>query len=949
MAIDLSSIPTPLFAANPRSALELTRRMLLLHWSAGKYLDTVAGNYGVKRPPLGFSDDDFFRAVTQILMADYKAIGNSFWQLLEVVLGPYENLTFRVEKEIIQGSGYFDISKDIEFIKITGWNSIDFQSGETIGNGLGVLADVVYHDKEESKLHFISRRKGDFAATNTITGVTSGGIATSSGSSLRVNSDREYPVTDRLPLYGQGTIFSEYLETSEDSGVATLQLPNNASILDDFYNGWSIEIKSGAAIGDIRTITDYDGATRTITVGLNWSVVPTVTSAFKMSVSEGFAFASVDKYIRRVRVVNDFQFSHPAGSAFFIDGGCWEFIEAKARRVAVKIKCEDKLKGSIPGSSYLHPLPWKMACLREDAVQGSTILKIDDSALDGVPAAPFNIIVDPEERLAPLELFDVNGYNATTREFSTLASLARTRRRGVKIKWVQADVVTGGLTTGASPVIPPAVQELKSVARYENVVGLWVLDRGGPGEEVIFVTGTTYQRRQLTSQITPLSTLVSIDYPFDRVPEGPLVSPLTFRVFDSTGYLGVITATSIFNYDLVAGSRALNAQLGLSAAPGFSTDILNEETYLELVDTASGEVTWTVARPIQNTHLVGVSMERWYGTIPVIPTESSHLPEAGWPPPVTSEGKWPGPYVFSSTRQAPAKVKATQASTVEAKAYIARNDASDARIYLSNVQIEVDFNPGTAKKTLPKQIVIDGGANVFEFQPINMIVTNASAFPTTAQVNSWRGSPSNPRAGYPTQVVVGGEGRFGRAPLYYWGRGLPGTQEENTIYVSGVTRLHDSGTQVATYNLEIPIEALPGVLGVSGGLPLTEDVVILDHMDQSEEILFYDSLQLESPTRGLLIRDRGYIPEHEHYPFKMSNVYPSVVLGSSIIRTASLGVTQPRIDGFSFPFVLNGSILFLRLSFVMDIVRAAGVKVEFYDHNDKKINVDLSNIIQLSS
>ena len=97
MALDLENITSPLTGEPLRGAVELARRMMLIRWSVGEYLTAVAGNFGVNRPSLGFSDDEFFRACATCLMADHKTIGKSFWQLLEIALGPHTNLVFETE------------------------------------------------------------------------------------------------------------------------------------------------------------------------------------------------------------------------------------------------------------------------------------------------------------------------------------------------------------------------------------------------------------------------------------------------------------------------------------------------------------------------------------------------------------------------------------------------------------------------------------------------------------------------------------------------------------------------------------------------------------------------------------------------------------------------------------------------------------------------------------
>jgi hypothetical protein len=63
----------------------------------------------------------------------------------------------------------------------------------------------------------------------------------------------------------------------EAGGVSTLRLStagdNEASPIDNFYNGSSVYIISGTGAGQLRRITDYEGSTRTLTVNTAFATV----------------------------------------------------------------------------------------------------------------------------------------------------------------------------------------------------------------------------------------------------------------------------------------------------------------------------------------------------------------------------------------------------------------------------------------------------------------------------------------------------------------------------------------------------------------------------------------------------------------------------------------------------------------------------------------------------
>ncbi len=62
----------------------------------------------------------------------------------------------------------------------------------------------------------------------------------------------------------------------------TAILPFNAYDEDNYYTNYSIEIMSGNAVGQIRKIISYDGASKTATIEGEWDIIPPQGSQFKI-------------------------------------------------------------------------------------------------------------------------------------------------------------------------------------------------------------------------------------------------------------------------------------------------------------------------------------------------------------------------------------------------------------------------------------------------------------------------------------------------------------------------------------------------------------------------------------------------------------------------------------------------------------------------------------------
>mgnify|MGYP003651778903 CR=1 FL=1 len=76
------------------------------------------------------------------------------------------------------------------------------------------------------------------------------------------------------------------IETSnaQSGGSNTIVLASTSASFDDYYNSMEVTITSGTGAGQVKTIIDYVGNTRTATVNTAWSVVPNSTSQFSLAI-----------------------------------------------------------------------------------------------------------------------------------------------------------------------------------------------------------------------------------------------------------------------------------------------------------------------------------------------------------------------------------------------------------------------------------------------------------------------------------------------------------------------------------------------------------------------------------------------------------------------------------------------------------------------------------------
>ncbi|MBU7005780.1 phage tail sheath family protein [Phosphitispora fastidiosa] len=67
-----------------------------------------------------------------------------------------------------------------------------------------------------------------------------------------------------------------------DAGAGNITLDEGAAATDDAYQGMCLEITGGTGKGQVRAVSDYDGADRVVTLDLEWEIIPDDTSAYRI-------------------------------------------------------------------------------------------------------------------------------------------------------------------------------------------------------------------------------------------------------------------------------------------------------------------------------------------------------------------------------------------------------------------------------------------------------------------------------------------------------------------------------------------------------------------------------------------------------------------------------------------------------------------------------------------
>jgi len=860
MPLDIANVPNPLFTYNQRSALEALRRMFLLRWSTGKYLTANAGNYGLSRPPLGFSDDDIFRACAQVIMAHHKNILDPIRLLCEIILGPAEDLWFQLAQNENAGRPFLHLKPYGHYFTYSNLVGGPPNPGERLSAThpkTGTVFDIlaVHLDTARSRLwfNFIRSKPADQLLEP---GLSFTGNQT--GVSLKNASEVFQRDLDALPIYAMFTLYN----------------PKPADPLDPSLD----------------------------------------------ALREDGIFISPDATRGYARLSQPLTSAHAQDDLLYIKGGCWELYAPKARSFYIKVTCPELYPSQLPGNSYLHANPWIASETQRPLAPGDTNVYIQNlfTLNTDLLTFPRILFIDPDfeakNTLSGSRFLTVTAFNPTSRVFTLSLPIPAGVHypRGTKVKWLQH------LTGQTSGVTSPGAQVIVARLNEPHPEGVWVVDPGGGSEEKVFVVGSSYQVRRLVAPlVSGSSVVVEVDRPFEDV---DLSQTTHLEVLDTLGTGGLVQIQSI-------SGRFIT----LTGVVGFSIDTTTVLASVGLVDSAGASLlTLDPATPVQGLHGGATALAYFLGLAGGLePTWADHLPVAGYPP-ATPDGRHPGPYLFEPSRDA----AYNEQGSGLVRAELDTTDLNDGRLYMARTQLAERLDPQTA----PILFTVTVGGIKHEIRAIRVV--DASLLPSQVIMNAWKVHPDNPDPGLPIRVVVAAEGQFGRTPVYYWGKGFSVSGTENLVYLSGVQRIHLAGTEVATYHTHLPIKAVSPASnpwGADPGFDTGEGQVLVDHGFSVEETVEYDKLNKVSNTQATLEFERGFVPQHGHDPFKVSNLEPLIALGVPIVRGDQQAI--PRVDGFSFPFYLGGNAAYFRLRFVMDLVRAAGVEVTLLDDKDRVIPV----------
>lgn len=122
-----------------------------------------------------------------------------------------------------------------------------------------------------------------------VAGITSAGGFASQWNDLSGNAHHLLQATGaNQPIHlPAGTITSG--TAAAGSGATTLNLAASALTVNDVYNDMTVTITGGTGSGQVRTITDYVGATKIATVSA-WSVTPDNTSTYTITATRSSVF-----------------------------------------------------------------------------------------------------------------------------------------------------------------------------------------------------------------------------------------------------------------------------------------------------------------------------------------------------------------------------------------------------------------------------------------------------------------------------------------------------------------------------------------------------------------------------------------------------------------------------------------------------------------------------------
>ena len=359
------------------------------------------------------------------------------------------------------------------------------------------------------------------------------------------------------------------VDVAQAGGAATLTLAATASAQDDFYVGWVIHVTSGAAIGDKRTVTAYDGTTKVATVGTAWSGAP--------GVGDGYSVYDADTIPQYV-----------SGTAFtsstVVTAG--EYDQLRVIYTGDTSASLGVLTATIAPGTYVSSA----------ALAGAVQTAIDNAIAAAPPAAygafsvsvtantsgklVFSLTRDPTDTEGYLE-FVTNA--APARDFAVLAGISAAGAAG----GAQAKLVNGTIarrfTVGSAPLLyDRLVLRSRLVPGSGSVDGQGVLavtqlkQLGGTGAALAGLTANELAYAGLKGTIMPATLLGTVGLAGGQVPSGtygdardgqPLVT------FFAAGGTSAQNNEFKFTFDNVPVTVVFTDAAGVAIPSGGSADV----------------------------------------------------------------------------------------------------------------------------------------------------------------------------------------------------------------------------------------------------------------------------------------------------------------------------------------------------------------------------------------
>ena len=95
--------------------------------------------------------------------------------------------------------------------------------------------------------------------------------ASAGSDQLNVENAAVNGALEHIDVTAGGTSYKYAVGTARAGSTTTMQLATNEQAADDYYNGMTVYITAGTGAGQLRTISDYNGTTKTITISAAWT------------------------------------------------------------------------------------------------------------------------------------------------------------------------------------------------------------------------------------------------------------------------------------------------------------------------------------------------------------------------------------------------------------------------------------------------------------------------------------------------------------------------------------------------------------------------------------------------------------------------------------------------------------------------------------------------------